>query len=240
MNIPISELRNNLDSVIGLFVCPVSFDDRCLAIADSLDTNNVENCLLIWNEDYRDAVSHNLEKLKCRFGARVTEIVLSTKEPLRSADELRSDVLSRIVSSEKEVVIDITSFTHEHLLIFAKLLFDGNITTTVKLIYTGADKYSTNTSDEDVWLSKGIDSIRTVLGYPGLMLPSRHLHLLTLVGFEAERAQDVVIAMEPKQLTLGRGRKTQSVTDSLHQTNVTFHNRVGEFVKKTINTLSGC
>lgn len=45
-----------------------------------------------------------------------------------------------------------------------------------------------------------------MLGYPGLLKPSRKLHLIVLVGFEGDRAKLLIDTCEPDAISLGKGK----------------------------------
>jgi hypothetical protein len=233
---------STLNDVIGeppeVFVCPVSYEDRCLTIAERIDTSRLRTSILLSNSDYRASVAANVERLSSYFENLAQNVELRADDPLFTADKLRSLVIPEIQKAEGVCLVDITSFTHEHLLILIRFLTQFVSNKKVKIVYSGADEYSTNHTGGDKWLSKGLASIRTVLGYPGLLFPSKQLHLVILVGFEAERAELLIFNTEPSRLTLGLGRRGQSVTESLYETNVVFHKRVEAFVKETLQTVA--
>jgi hypothetical protein len=79
------------------------------------------------------------------------------------------------------------------------------------VVYTAADEYSIGLPPEKKWLSKGVRDIRSVLGYPGTITPSRRSHLIVLVGFEADRALELIESYEPNVLSLGFGEEASAV-----------------------------
>jgi hypothetical protein len=90
-------------------------------------------------------------------------------------------------------------------------------------VYTVASEYSVGLPDDKKWLSKGIKEIRTVLGFPGEMLPSRKCHLIVLVGYEAERVRELVENYEPSILSLGMGDEDSSLSIEHHRLNRLVH-----------------
>lgn len=233
----LSEINQLLGEAPETFICPVSYEERSLSIARAIEKSNLSKSLLLWNSDYLASVKENVSTLKGIFGNVSEEIELRTDNPLLTADNLRERVLPIIEKTTGLCLIDITSFTHEHLLILIRLMIEFAPKKKIKLVYSGADEYSTNYEGADKWLSKGLSTIRTVLGYPGIMLPSQKLHLIILVGFEAERAELLIFNSEPALLTLGLGRRKQSVTEELYETNVVFHKKVESFVRETLHVL---
>ena len=127
------------------------------------------------------------------------------------------------------VLLDITTFTHEHLLILMALIRNHALPCKILLGYTGAAEYSTNTDEESVWLSRGVGQVRSILGYPGYMAPSKRLHLIVLVGFEVERARTLIEIMEPTKLSLGIGAPENSISSHHYTRNERFRNRLQEF-----------
>lgn len=80
-----------------------------------------------------------------------------------------------------------------------------------------------------MWLSRGVKDVRSVLGFPGTMLPSRKLHLIILTGFEVERASEVILRYRPASMSIGLGAKEQSISDSHHSKNKEFFDGITAF-----------
>ena len=89
----------------------------------------------------------------------------------------------------------------------------------VYFLYAHAKEYSVGDQHEYKWLSKGIHEVRSVLGYPGNLLPSRRNHLIILVGFEDERALSLIRECEPGRISLGLGDSPETGFDSHKNTN---------------------
>ena len=237
MRLQLSKLNESLGETPETFICPVSYESRCLSVARIVTQKNLENILFLYNSDYESQITENLSALKQLFIGVSTEVEMRTDDPIATADNLMSKVVPVINQTTELCLIDITTFTHEQLLILTRLLIEVAPGKRIKFVYTGADEYSTNHHEADKWLSKGVSNIRTVLGYPGIMLPSQKLHLIILTGFEAERAETLIFNAEPALLTLGLGARGQSVSEKLHKTNYVFHKRVEDFVQETLNSL---
>jgi hypothetical protein len=214
-----------------LFICSSSYEDRCLSVAQNLNPGEVEQVIILENEDFLRFIEKNSLILKERFGAKARNISLRTDAPLQVADTLRKEVLPLIEKCSGLCLIDITTFTHEHLLILIKMIADLHIRAKIKLVYAGVEKYSFNTSLNEEWLSKGLVEARSILGFSGIMLPSRKLHLIVLVGFEYERAEKLIECYEPALLSLGQGNKEDAVNSEHYERNAVFHKRVKEFAE---------
>lgn len=220
---------------ISLFIGMASFETRCLSLLQKLDSK-IEHCLFFKNIAAGNLADQFLEKMIVVAKDRNTVIELDHDSPVATADamvKIIDENRSRI--SEGKVFIDITTFTHEQLLILLRVLKGVVPDAVLNLGYNGAEKYSVNDS-EQVWLSRGVDQIRTVIGYPGNFVPSKKLHLILLVGFEHERATAVINQFEPVKLTLLRGDKEQSVSAEHYEMNQKFFDQLRSFVELTLQT----
>ena len=107
----------------------------------------------------------------------------------------------------KNLYIDITTFTHEMLLILLKIVIKKKTSFEhIQFLYNGAKEYSVGDKNENKWLSKGCKDIRSVLGYPGYLVPKNPICVIILVGFEHERASALINAMEPDMIVIGHGK----------------------------------
>ncbi|MGF6180385.1 hypothetical protein ABIB42_001388 [Massilia sp. UYP32] len=215
---------------VGLFITTVSFESRCKSLFFALN-KNIRKRLFFINKDASSASNRNLEEMISVDVENSQTISLDLDHPTSNADTFQS-VQSLIEEAPSgKIFIDITTFTHEQLLILMHVLSKTKITREIIFGYTGAERYSTNTTPENVWLTKGVAQVRTVLGYPGKFLPSRRLHLVVLVGFEVERARILIEQFEPTILSLGIGGRAHSVSSEHHKTNQRFFDELISFVE---------
>lgn len=217
---PLREFRSTVTGFMDVFICCASFEARCLSIAEQIDPACVGAVLLAHNDGM---LSGNGVKICERFGDKVKLVAFRIDEPIQTADVLRQALECAISSPEATVVADITTFTHEQLLILLGLLRAGRRGKRLILAYSGAAEYMVGT---EKWLSHGIREIRSVLGYPGVLLPSRNVHLVVLVGFELERAERLVEEYEPATISLGYARPADSILASMSETNQKFHSQL--------------
>ena len=87
----------------------------------------------------------------------------------------------------------------------------------VNILYTrpGDDPHGYATTrpglpGEDKWLSKGVFTTRTILGYPGMFLPEREKVLIALAGHEPERLYQMIEVVEPSILAISNEAKGTS------------------------------
>jgi hypothetical protein len=211
--LPLPALLEALGGGPDLLICSASFETRCLLVPEALGNLPPSKSFIIANRDYRDEVGHHLDQLRERLGNGAELVETSTENPLDTADALMAvvDYLAR--NSPKSVLVDITTLTHEGLLILLRLLGRTRGLSGLQFAYANAAQYSVGDSATDKWLSKGVREVRTVLGYPGSVLPSRPTHLILLVGYEYHRALRLIEAIDPRTLSLGYGRSGSATTE---------------------------
>lgn len=230
MKVSLNSLDRTLGSDLDLFICSSSFEERCLAVPESLGLS-VKKVLVCENQDYEPFVSHNTQRLLKHFGRRAKKVTLRTDDPLLVADNLSGALEKAIRPQTETCVVDISTFTHESLLILVKVLNQSGYKGSLRFVYAGAKDYALNLPDNEKWLTKGVDDVRSVLGYPGIILPSQRLHLVVMVGFESERAEKLIETYEPAAISLGLGTVTESVRRDHHKVNAGFHQKVLEFAR---------
>lgn len=198
---------------IDLFISAISFESRCLSLINSINANKIKTIWFTYNKNEQEFYLDNIESAMRNREAELIEF--STDNPLVTAKSL----IQRLNSIDKveNVVLDISTFTHEGLLIIFKYLniYKEKILN-LSLAYVGAAKYSINESnDDDKWLSKGTKTIRSIIGYPGVINPANKNHLIILFGFEIERTQQLIESFEFDIVSIGIGPEGDSI-DSEH------------------------
>jgi hypothetical protein len=237
MMVQLDRILEALDEVPETFLCSASFESRSRSVAERIDPAKVKRVLIFANVAFHKDIGINAELIKERFGDKATIVPLRIDDPLFVADTFTNQVIPHLKAYAGLCLIDVTSFTHEQLLIFIRVLSDLDPSRNIKLVYTGAAEYSVGLPPQEKWLSKGLSETRAVLGYPGVMLPSKRLHLIVLVGFEYERAEKLIESYEPALISLGLGHRDQSVSSDHHKLNTEFHERVRKFAKAISNSM---
>lgn len=205
--IPLSEVAGRLPRSADIFICCASYETRSTSVATSLPRDQFRKVLVCANKEFKQEISENESRLLAHFGDKAERVVLSHNDPFMGLDSIRAALAAADLGEKANVVVDVTTFTHEGLLILVRLL------TVVlrpehrlQLAYTPASEYALGLPSEQKWLSRGLKEIRSVLGFPGAMRPGRPLHLIVLVGFEVERARLLIDSLEPDAISLGVGR----------------------------------
>ncbi len=235
----IAMAKISLDDVGQLFhtkncvvIIGLGFDDRCLTALRSFPLESAVQIFGIANVISRPIHRSYIEEFNQISGDKGKIIGSESRSVIGLADEVVGLINNTLIGHQGSIVVDITSLSHELLVVILGALHSFDIMKRVTLLYVGASEYSSNTADNAVWLSRGVRSIRSVLGFPGTMLPSKRLHLIILAGFEVERASEVIIRYEPASLSIGVGHKDQSVSVELHKKNIQFFERLNQFVEE--------
>ena len=224
----LNALAGELPEALDVFICCASFENRCRSVADAIDPTFPQQTLVFQNEAIADVIGANANYLLNRFSTNSKSVEINPSDPVGTEAHLIGALSGAMPKSKRNILIDITTFTREALLILLNQLRSIlQPEDTVIMAYTGALKYSSrNTTAESVWLTHGVRDIRSILGFPGSVQPSRKTHLILLVGFESERAIRLIGAYEPAFLSLGYGPQGSSISEEHHHLNVIFHEKV--------------
>lgn len=226
--IELSRIPDLFGSTPFRFLLGLGFDQRGLTILRALRGTAPAQVIALVNVGWSDANQPNINAFDHITGSDAIVVGNGCETILKVADVLSGTIKS--FDENVKTIVDITSMSHELLSILIALLKIHNKLNEVTLCYTGASKYSYNTAPEEMWLSRGVASIRSVLGYPGEQLPSKPLHLVIPMGFEVERAMHLITSYEPAALSLGMGDENQSVSLKHHKTNIGFFEKLRLFV----------
>ena len=226
LKIPHSSLSNSVSNPIDLLITCASFEDRCLCASLVLPAQRVRLAIIFYIEEFSSFSLENRSKLLSHFEDKGLEVSLSHNDPRRTADEI-IDVITQNLSDHKNILVDISTFTRESLLILIKALQKiKQPHQKFQLVYTGATEYdSTNLSYNPI-------ELRSVMGYIGEMKPATPLHLVIMLGFEYERAQQVIDSYEPDYISIGYGSQAESISLDSHKLNL-------EFKEKLISIYTG-
>lgn len=207
------------DKHYDILICSASFENRCLAVASSINQNVIDAAIVCRYKGHAMLTEGNNSKLIDLLKNKVTSISLDKDSPLSIYDTLYDVVLER---HPKSILLDISTFTRETILITLMLLKqDAFKDIDVTLCYVPADRYSASKEEinNEIWLSKGVSEIRTILGYAGSYSSLKKSLLIVLVGFEKERAEILINSFEAEKLYLGCVPPQESHSDELSAIN---------------------
>lgn len=214
---------------VDVFICSSSFEDRCLTIPYKYDPPLIKKALIVENKNIKQ-VKKNAERLRKHFEGKYNDILISTIDPLVAADNMKEILVETVFHDDncRKVAVDISTFTHESLLILLNLLLSFKLNNqSISLLYNSASDYSIDEPDiENKWLSSGVLNIRTIVGYPGIHNPTWKTHLLLFVGYEHNRALKLIEMLEPSTITLGCGKIGTETNKNHQEASAYFHSLV--------------
>jgi hypothetical protein len=222
--VDLKDIAAHLPPKIDVLICSASFEARCKSVPMELDPAFVEQALICENRDVAVYAKDNIEALLNHFSKNTKIVSLSLSDPLNIADRLGSNIDRVLSDIPQTFLVDTTTFTRESLIILV-LLLKVKLQTNKELIFTyaSASDYSIGDRNNEIWLSKGVKEVRSILGFPGNPSPSRRCHLIILSGFENERAIKLIESYEPAILSVGVAREADSVDPKHFEKNLAFH-----------------
>lgn len=199
------DLKDILAYEDTVLICCSSFESRWKSVLETCGTRKWKSIIVF--RDLESSERENLEpnqtviNIFCKFHSPIDVLQESLEKlvPYLSEDESQS------------VLLDISTFTREMLLILLKIMEHFKILSKVRFIYTGSESMN-----ED-WLSRGIKNIRSILGYSGEFELNSPSHLIVLAGFEIERAVATIEEYEPTSLTLMTASEKSSYSQNYYQ-----------------------
>lgn len=210
------DFLSKLDDSYDLFICSSSFDNRCLSIPKLVNSKNISNILVCHFENNYESANINYQKILEIFQSnnpKPRTNLLRKHDPLYNYDLLYSTFSIIGFTSNPRILMDISTFTREILLIYIRFLIH-NYKNKVSLTLC----YSPSAGYPD-WLSKGVKQIRSIFGYSGDYSPLKKDFLIVLVGFEWERSQVVIDNYEPFKLFIGKADLSNSISEELGKIN---------------------
>ena len=222
------KIRNELPAKIDCMLVCASYEDRCLSVSEYFDDSQVTSLCLLHFRQYHHLSSDHIAKYKLKFNVRSYEMDIS--RPTTVADAL-IDYFSAVATEVEHpnVVVDVSTFTRESLLI------------TIRYLEVNKDKFGDiyifyRVAEAAAQLSDEVVQIRSVLGYMGDFISELPLHLILLSGFEYERAREIIDNLEPDFISIGYGDKDKSISPSSYARNKEFTEKLlGYYSSELIN-----
>lgn len=192
------------EKAIGLVSC-LSFEERSLVVPDLLVGAGLRRWLCILNEDIETDIGEVRERaaaIAVAAGIEIEFLNASKRDPVILADSMVH--VAKTVSADLTWIADITTMTHEMLLVMVAASDEIiPIWEDLTIVYNVAAQYSGNDETHSKWISRGIREVRSVIGYPGSWSPGEPTTLVALPGFDAERMRRLVEDVEPDRLIVG-------------------------------------
>jgi len=189
-----------------------SFEERCFSAYDALtECNFVSKRFLVSSEEANEA-----KELRKKYGIASDKTrIVDTNDPLQTQRTIANEVSAlRVLKGEYSIVLDITSFRREELLLLVGSLSKVGRDQLKKTHFV----YSKASAMGD-WLSNNVREVRSVVGFPGEVSNAKKTHLMLLVGIEHHRALAIIQAYEPYSISLGMVPKDKSVNEEIYERN---------------------
>ncbi|MEZ0183734.1 hypothetical protein AB9T89_15935 [Flavobacterium oncorhynchi] len=222
--------------LIDLLICSSGFEDRSVQLASSLDPSKIKDSIVFHLDDTYKVSSVNLEKIHEKIPQ--SRLIEYPKNSSLETFDIFYNTFKEINSKNKgemlNVVIDVTTFTREVILILIKVIsLEAFVNFNSTIVYTPNESYSVD--DGQFWMTKGIREIRSIIGYSGLHSPSKKLMLIVLNGFDEERTEHIIECFEPDKIVLGKPNKSGSINPSLNLISCSRYDRIKEKYKNLIS-----
>lgn len=231
----ISHFGGGAPRKIDLFLCCASFEERSTVIPRALKERRPIRSIVFFVEDFKEKSKSYLSTIMQSLGTSTEQVSLSYFDQIQTGESIVNSISSSLSKSRMHVGIDISTFTHEHLLILLKVLHNNSFRIAkLHLFYLGAKEYSIGDSMNSKWLSKGVLGTRSILGYPGEFDANSKTQLIGLMGFEAIRMAATIEKYQPNIVNLGRGHKKGSLTEEHYNASTYWHN----FVRQSMPNIS--
>jgi hypothetical protein len=204
MKVDIDSFNNELPKNAKLFICSINNEERWSKIALEANLESLQDVVVINSGVEID--SELLSPIRAKYGDRVRLHELDIKTPILAWKSLLLNITSLIEKCDGAVIFDISTLNKEHVLFIVSQLAAQQLMSKVTFTYVAAKSYGGNTTKGPIWLTRGVKNIRSVIGFPGGYTPSKNQHhLIILVGFELDRAKELILAYEPTSISLGIG-----------------------------------
>ncbi len=212
------------------YILSSSFENRCLAVTNHINQQTFNKCIIFRNIDFDEKVIQNSNSIKKKLSnIRNSDFVdLKINDPKFSFLNINKTIQSLFEKENKKCLIDITTFTHESLLMLLKAITKYKRSNDkVTFIYNAAKDYSyLEESKEKKWLTKGVKDTRSIIGYPGYFDPSQRSHLVILFGFERERTIRLIDEFEYNYISLAYADQKDSISEIHQKINEERHNEI--------------
>ena len=105
------------------FICCASFEGRCRVIPDTIELGKITHAWIGFNREFESLSQCNLQALRNRYMGCGTVMKLGATDPLVTADCFAGSLGELCNRPSARIVVDITSFTRESLLILVKFIY---------------------------------------------------------------------------------------------------------------------
>lgn len=220
----LAELLGRLPQPLDYLMASASYEERAYGVTQQLRDGVRGRCYVCYNGNHSSYLHNSVQRFKLLV-PHAELVVLDSDRPVETFNTLRTVVDSISKSGPCHLGIDVTCFTREATSILLFMLCRGLPKgSVVTLFYQKAKTYGR--SRRGGWLTEGCREVRTILGYAGAVKLGSRTHLVVLPGFEYERAQEIVDAVQPDRISLGHSTAEESISTTLSHDHDAFLQRL--------------
>ncbi|MDP1615193.1 MAG: hypothetical protein Q8L68_05290 [Methylococcales bacterium] len=233
--LPINQIKFKIKQPIDVLIGCISYETHCLSVPMSLAETDVKKIVYFRINEFNSSSAANTIKLQKLFNNKLNVIEYSNYKAIDFANYFIEQLDTAYANSGRalNVVLDITTFTRESLIMSIGILFHKReYISDLSLLYTPASKMS-----ED-WLSRGFRSVRSVLGFPGERSSLKPLHVVVMTGFELERAKYIIDEYEPDLISIGVGNCDESINPEFYGRNQKFVNDLTNYYGSIVHNFN--
>ncbi|WP_298956021.1 hypothetical protein [uncultured Methylobacterium sp.] len=218
----LQQLRRLRISPRAWFFCHGSFEERCLTIPSALRERKLGKVIVFKNDDVGSKGDDNTKHIIGEF-LDAQMVILDKNQPLTTMDRFSETLSPAELTDVPQIVVDITCFTRESLLLFFRILtYRIPDHTQITVLYSVASSYASHRKGPGAWLSRGVSAIRPVAGYSGEFISSKSTNLIVLTGFEIDRLSTIFEEIEPAGITFLRSENTREEPASISKFRTSF------------------
>lgn len=189
-----------------IFISCGSFEERCKRSSDILLKNNVEiDTSIIFNYKETDPQNRKEENIQ-KIENNLREICKSSYIFDADSVSLPSNGIKKFLLflrekninlSNKKVIIDITVLTKGYFFLLFNVMKKELNLYEFFIIYTEPERYNKNNEESEIILTKGLDRVESMPGFPGSSRNSDDA-LIIILGFEGRRSMEVFNNINPE------------------------------------------
>lgn len=182
----------------AVYIGCASFEDRSLGFVNRLSSevallNSVVFAYSEPNERREQLLALMKQKLS-KHGPYPKVLRCSRDTPTTAVHEFAITIAPELRESGARILLDISTFTRRHLLIFLQAIDHLQMWDQLSIFYTEPDEYSTDVSSP---MSIGVRNISAIPGFSLSTSVSKNLLLVLMIGHERDRAMAVYSHIDP-------------------------------------------
>ena len=159
----LSDLSESFSEPFDILICSASFEDRSVAFSNHYPSGQILQSLIFYMKENQEFVESALRHLEKLYSGKSKSFGLSRNNPLETADIIIS-ALKEAVCQKKAttVLVDITSFTHEVVLMIYKILKEYYPELKAKFVYVSAGSYNPSNPKYEISIDESNNTVITI------------------------------------------------------------------------------